>query len=124
MAAKKKIRKSSARKTSKLPTRIWKFAARFATGDDQTRATELLYTAGRYYNRLIEIEQARVERFRAIRSRHAPELAEADAEWTRLDDEIWKSTIRRATCVSATSAQQKTRRSGCCRLSFRRRSTR
>lgn len=85
MASKKK---SNARKTSLLPTRIWKFAARFLTIEDKRRAIDLLYTSGRYYNRLVEIEQARVARFRTIRARYAPELAASDEKWIELDDKI------------------------------------
>lgn len=78
----------AARKTSQLPTRIWKFAARFLTREDEHLARDILYTSGRYYNRLVEIEQARVGRFREIRARYAPELAAADAAWMVLDDQI------------------------------------
>jgi hypothetical protein len=82
------MKKSAARKTSTLPTRIWKFGARFASREDERRATDILYTASRYYNRMVEIERARVERFRAIRARYAPELAVADARWLELDGQI------------------------------------
>ena len=78
----------AARKTSALPTRIWKFTARFASREDERLAFDLLRTSRRYYNRLVEIERQRVADFGAIRRRHAPELAAADDAWSELDQQI------------------------------------
>ena len=77
-----------ARKTSALPTRIWKFCARFASAEDERRTFDLLRASNRYYNCLVEIEQARSRDWQAMRRRHAPELAAADDAWTALDDRV------------------------------------
>ena len=96
-------KKSNARKTSPLPTRIWKFGARFASREDERRAADILYLASRYYNRMVEIERDRVERFRVIRAKYAPELAAADARWLELDGQI--SQIYRETRDSRQSSR-------------------
>lgn len=83
MAAKK----SSARKTSGLPTRVWKFAGRVEPESIET-AMEILRLSNRYYNRLVEIERARHARFLEIRRRYAPELADLEAQWSQLDDAV------------------------------------
>lgn len=81
-----KEKKSRARKTSALPTRIWSFHARVEDPEARQQALDVLWSAGRYYNTLIAIERRRIERFNAARRVHAPKLAELDAEWQRLDD--------------------------------------
>lgn len=73
------------RKTSETPTRIWKFAANLET---ETVAREILWRRNRYYNALVEVEQARHARFVAIRATHAPELAALETRWEALDDQI------------------------------------
>ncbi len=74
-----------ARKTSTSPTRIWKFGARVKNPE---LVHEILWQARRYYNRLVEIERKRSERFAAIRRRFAPELADLEVRWLALDEEI------------------------------------
>jgi hypothetical protein len=73
-----------ARKTSTLPTRIWKFGAQPPTMD----VRDILWHASRYYNRLVEIERRRSDRFQAIRREHAPDLAAAEDAYTVCDDAI------------------------------------
>lgn len=75
----------AARKTSSLPTRIWKFPCRVT---DEAAVHEILRAANRYYNALVEIERARHARYQEIRRRHAPELAALEEEWERIDDRI------------------------------------
>lgn len=70
------------RKTSTLPTRIWKFAARL---EAPREAHEILWQATRYYNRLVEIERARHARFAAIRRTYAPDLAAPPAPKRPID---------------------------------------
>jgi hypothetical protein len=76
------------RKVSTKPTRIWSFAARLSDPGDIARAREILFRSNRYYNVLVEIEQARHARFVEIRRRHAPELAVLEDRWTALDEQI------------------------------------
>ena len=76
-----------ARKTSEDPTRIWKFAAKIER-HTESAATEILYKSNRYYNRLVEIERARQERYMAVRRIHAPELAALEDEWSALEEGI------------------------------------
>jgi hypothetical protein len=75
----------TARKTSTLPTRIWKFAARVETTDV---ASEILWRSSRYYNRLVEIERARTGRYSEIRRQFAPTLAALEAQWEELDQQV------------------------------------
>lgn len=63
-----------ARKTSKAPTRIWKYGARPPVSNREL-VRELLRLAGVYYNNLVEIERDRVRRFAAIRLELAPSKA-------------------------------------------------
>ena len=74
----------AARKTSELPTRIWKFACEIEPGT-MPAAMNILYRSSRYYNKLVEIERARHERFVKIRRKHAPELAAMEDRWQALD---------------------------------------
>lgn len=78
----------SPRKISKLPTRIWKFAARFASREDATLATDLLFASSRYYNALVRIERDRSARFRLARGRYSPELVRLEDEWADRDAKI------------------------------------
>lgn len=108
--------KTSARKTSLLPTRIWKFSARpcgseifsesgvsgdavvggggEARGGSSVRKSaeagvdQILRTANRYYNALVAIERSRHERYQAIRRVHAPELTALEAAWEAADNAI------------------------------------
>jgi len=75
----------AARKTSSLPTQIWKFPCRVT---DEAAVHEILRTANRYYNALVAIERARHARYQEIRRRYAPELAALEEEWERIDDQI------------------------------------
>lgn len=77
--------KSRARKTSALPTRIWKFTARPV---DERATLGVMWSARRYYNALVSIERDRSSRFAAIRRRHAPELAALEDAYVAADDEI------------------------------------
>ena len=76
----------AARKTSTAPTRVWKFGCRVAP-ESASLVHDLAWACSRYYNALVEIERRRHARFVAIRRSHAPELAELEDEWERLDDE-------------------------------------
>jgi len=75
-----------ARKTSPLPTRIWKFSARLVSPQDSVH--EILWRSNRYYNALVAIERGRHARYRAIRDAHAPELAMLEEKWEALDRAI------------------------------------
>ena len=66
--------------------RIWKYHAQ--PPDDARLANDLLYGAGRYYNRLVEIERKRLQRFAAIRREHAPDLAALEDAYQTLDEQI------------------------------------
>lgn len=74
------------RKTSKVPTRIWRFHAIEPSGEDARAVREVLWRSGRYYNTLIEIERDRQARYAAIRREYAPNLAALEDEWERLDE--------------------------------------
>lgn len=76
----------AARKTSELPTRIWKFGALPPT-EGAGLADEIRWRSARYYNRIIEIERARHARYGEIRRRHAPDLGALEDRWEALDDE-------------------------------------
>lgn len=67
-----------ARKTSTAPTRIWKFGARVA---NERAIADILRTANRYYNRLVEIERARNASYSMARREHAPVLAALEDQW-------------------------------------------
>ena len=55
-----------ARKTSKVPSRIWKFGLPFGPEQpDRKAVSEQMSDRHRYHNKLIEIETERLERFRA-----------------------------------------------------------
>lgn len=73
----------AARKTSALPTRIWSYGARVV---NESMVHDIIWTAHRYYNKLIEIERARHARYSAIRRAHAPELADLEDRWEALDE--------------------------------------
>jgi len=77
-----------ARKTSKLPTRIWSFGSLAPVEEDRERVATCLRLARRYYNKLVEIERERIERFNRIRRHHAPELAQHEELYSEWDDRV------------------------------------
>jgi hypothetical protein len=79
--------KTAARKTSTVPTRIWKFAAQIEP-KSASDAGWILFASNRYYNDLVEIEQARHARFAAVRRKYAPALGVLEDRWAKLDDQI------------------------------------
>lgn len=103
----------AARKTSALPTRVWSFPCRV---DDPQALADITFAARKYYNVLVAIERARVERFREIRRRYAPRLADAEERIIEIDAQIeslirdtkrarqahWRETGERSRVTSAT----------------------
>lgn len=103
----------AARKTSALPTRAWSFPCRV---EDPQALTDIMFAARKYYNVLVAIERARVERFREIRRRYAPRLADAEDRIIEIDAKIeslirdtkrarqahWRETGERSRVTSAT----------------------
>src|SRR5690242_6800937 len=75
------------RKTSDVPTRVLTFGC---LPPDVGRAEfdEQLILAHRYRNKLIEIERARRAKFRDIRAKWAPGLAELEADLVALNERI------------------------------------
>ena len=73
------------RKKSQAPTRIWKFCARTETPDV---VHHILRLCNRYYNKLVEIERERSNRFREARRRFSPELGRLEDEWMALDESV------------------------------------
>lgn len=59
---------------------------RFVSGEEFARAESR--AAHGYYNRLVEIERTRRDAWRAVRSKYAPGLDEAEAKCAELDKEI------------------------------------
>lgn len=74
------------RKTSELPTRNYKFAARLTSPEGEARG--ILWQSSRYYNALVAIERDRYERFAAVRRAHCPELAALEERWDAVDAAI------------------------------------
>ena len=70
---------------SAMTTRIWRaHALPPLTGGDLIAA--IIRRSNSYYNKLVEIERARLERFAEIRREFAPDLAALEDEWARLDE--------------------------------------
>lgn len=72
-------KKSNARKTSTLPTRIWSFHAK-APIDGAEACREIFWRSRRYYNALIEIERRRRDLNDAVRNLHVPEISELEKQ--------------------------------------------
>lgn len=72
------------RKTSDVPTRVYKYALKPPTENDEL-ADESFCAARWYYNQLVTIENRRRYRYRAARTEHFPELARAEARVCALE---------------------------------------
>lgn len=107
--AKPKEKKSQARKTSTLPTRIWSFHAKAPT-EGGAIATDVLKRAGEYYNAQIRSHRDSMDRVIALKIETVPaigvamrQLEDLEKQVDRAYDEIreWRSRIyvdeRRAT---------------------------
>lgn len=92
-----------ARKTSKAPTRIWKFGARIET-QSLDRAWDLIRANNRYYNALVRLHAEHVSRYRAIRAEHVPQLAELKEDYERARERV--QTLRDQ-AKAARAAKQK-----------------
>ncbi len=114
MTNEKPKKKSFSRKTSTLPTRVYKFALR-----PPTLNAELVDQSFResriYYNRLVTIENIRRQRYREARSRLFPLLLIAEAKVANLKDEIEK--VR--TTIKQTKSATRTRKVDCGSIIFR-----
>jgi hypothetical protein len=75
------------RKTSTVPTKVYKFGLQSPTVNSRL-VDEAIYLGHKFYNRLIEIERARREEYRAERTRRFPEIAAAEAEVEALTKSI------------------------------------
>src|SRR3990167_4017073 len=58
---------SDARKTSNVPTRIYTYGATALSPEHQVIVNDQIWHAHRYYNRLVEIERDRRNKYRQIR---------------------------------------------------------
>ena len=75
------------RKTSTVPTKVYKYGLQSPTLNGR-RVDEAIFLGHKFYNRLIEIERARRAEYRAERTRRFPELAAVEAEVAALTEQI------------------------------------
>lgn len=87
------------RKTSTVPSRIWKFGLPFGPAkEDEARVDEQIRLSHKYKNKLLEIELRRREKYRAARRALLPniEAAEADVAAAEKALEGERGDLRRA----------------------------
>ena len=83
----RKQKKSIARKTSKLPTRIYAYGCRVRP-ECADLLCETLFRSGRYYNERVSLERDRRREYARIRAEHAPEIATLAAEYDDADKAV------------------------------------
>ena len=77
----KKIKKSNARKTSTVPTRVYTYGALPLSPEQQQLVNDQLFAAHRYRNTLVEIERKRREDYRGIRGKLSRPLVALEAAY-------------------------------------------
>lgn len=84
----KKVKKSSARKSSSVPTRVYTYGARLKNKDHIKIVHDQLFVANKYRNKLVEIEINRRNRFRRLRSIISPTLREYERQYQEYELKI------------------------------------
>ena len=77
----KKIKKSNARKTSTVPTKVYTYGALSLSPEQQRLVNDQLFAAHRYRNTLVEIERKRRDDYRGIRGKLSRPLAALEAAY-------------------------------------------
>lgn len=92
-----------ARKSSSTPTQIWTFGARPPVEGGE-RVEELLRLSDEYYDKLIEIEIARLSEYRETRRFYAPELVECEEQLADAQASTGSPVDREARVAAAQTA--------------------
>jgi hypothetical protein len=82
-----KKRKSQARKTSALPTRIFTYGVPVLSEDDRKIVNEQIFRAHRYRNKRIEIERERRDDYRKIRASLSSKLGDLEEAYQKSQDD-------------------------------------